>query len=537
MLLVFFIIVFLIIIGRIVQCQFVNSKKYSIMANSQYSYKEDIRDTNFMLFDSSGKQLLDYKDKYYVVLVPELFSKNAIDIPSEELLTFMYILKNYNSDYDLSKIAKLSNNQKLYLEIDKITYEKMQNIKNIKGCYCYRCSSVDSNEVGKIENMIINHRRPSNNSLKSEGTIEMEIYNKTKGNKKPEIVFPRDVDGKITEGKVSIYDANINVRTTLNKEIQEKIKQVLAKNKFKQTGAVVMESSTGKILGMAQKEDGAPNVNLGVATSGGFYPGSIFKVIVEEAGIDRGILKDGDTFVCRGLYEDKHKNHGKLSVQEALIESCNDIFAQIGAKVGVNNFYEYANAQGLFSKVLNFDAEVAGKKEVASPKIEDGTLSLASIGQSIRITPVEALSIVNTVANGGNYVKPYLIDAYVDEKNNDKEKMKTDSRNITSKETSNTLKAHMMGVVNRGTGQAAYMQGVEVGGKTGTTQRIESSNINPKEKIEHSDGWFIGFFKVYDKYYSMVVFVQDINTESESGGNTAAPIFREILKEIKDNLK
>lgn len=535
-----FITLLSILYFRIIKFQYLKSDKLSVMADSQYSYKEDITDASYQLFDCNGKQLLNYNKKYYAVISPEIFTKNNLDTEQDKILTLMYILRNYNNSYDLSKSGALSSSQKIYYEIDESTYDKLKDIKEVKGFYAYTYSALDKGEAWKIENLLINTKRTDNNEQKSQDSLEIQVNNKAKSNKKPQIIFNRDVNGAIVEEKIELPKNNVNARLTLDKNIEDKIKEILNNDKnksFQQIGVVLMEADTGKIKALVQKDDTKPNVNLGVATNHGFFPGSIFKIIVEEAGLDRKTISTTDNFTCRGLIElESHSKHGILTPEEALVVSCNDIFAQIGAKVGFNNFYDNAKSQGLFEKVLGFDSEKQGALEVKEPKVSDGSLGLASIGQNLRITPIEAISIANTVANNGTYVKPYIIDAYVDDNNTELESLSTQQRPAIEKSTANIMKNQMIKVVKKGTAQAAYIDNVEIGGKTGSTTRVELSKQSGQPET-HSDGWFVGFFKIKDKYYSMTVFVQDIDKDKESGGSTAAPIFKDIVNGVSQYLK
>jgi len=148
----------------------------------------------------------------------------------------------------------------------------------------------------------------------------------------------------------------------------------------------------------------------------------------------------------------------------------------------------------------------------------------------MNITPVQALSIANTVVNGGVYVKPYIIDSYVDDENKPIEQFSKAEKNVLKKTTANLMKNQMIKVVTSGTAQAAKITEIEVGGKTGTSEK----KINGEEK---SDGWFVGFFKVNNKYYTMVVFAKDIDVlKKEEAANTAVPIFKAIVQEIKKYL-
>lgn len=533
-------IIFLILYFKIITLQYLREDKLSVMANSQYSYKESLTDANYILYDCKGKQLMDYDKEYYVVISPDIFMKDNSDVNSESMLTLIYTLRNYNENYDLAKVAILNTSQKLYYKIDLSTYNKLKNIHGVNGFYVYEYSPLSKSGVWNIENLLLNTKRSADNTTKSKDSLEMQIYEKVKNNEKPQIVFERDANGKIINEKIIEPQNNVNVKLTLDKDIQNGIKEVLNNSenkKFSQIGVVLMEASTGKIKALVQKDDTKPNVDLGIATNHGFFPGSTFKVIVEESGIDDNIIKPNDKFISTGLYGEKNEKYNVLTPGEALALSSNDIFAQIGNKVGFNSFYDNAKSQGLFEKVLNLDGEKDGMFEVKNPSVSDGSVGLAAIGQNIRITPIEAISIPNTVINNGVYVKPYLLESYVDDKNNTIETLNTTVNNPVIKEsTAKEMKNQMINVVRNGTGKSAYIDGMEIGGKTGSTQRIELTGQN-KNAEEHSDGWFVGFFKISGKYYSMVVFVQDIDKDSESGGNTAAPIFKDVVLKIEPYLK
>jgi cell division protein FtsI/penicillin-binding protein 2 len=290
-----------------------------------------------------------------------------------------------------------------------------------------------------------------------------------------------------------------------------------------------MESSTGKIKSMVQKDDLKPNINLGVSTNHGFFPGSIFKVVVEGAGLETGKISLNHNYNLNSNLSKRYKGHENkesMNCSEALIQSSNDIYAQIGIDVGIESIKSFAENQGLTDKVLNFDEETHGSFEGNDNEV--GDVELTAFGQKQRITPIEAISIPNTVINKGIYVKPYLIDAYVDEDNIPIEEFVTEEKKIIGVDIANILKNQMVQVVTslHGTGKEAKIDNIEVGGKTGTAERLEGKN-------NFYDCWFAGFFKVGEEYYSMIVFVEDFGYD-KSAGNTAVPIFKEIVKKTYD---
>jgi cell division protein FtsI/penicillin-binding protein 2 len=501
------------------------SGELRVWMDSQFTERVEISDTKYIIFDQAGKQMMDYKNKYYAVVDPLSFSRNSDN--DDDLFALTYILRNYNSKYNLFDLGLGKTTAKLRFEIDESTYKKLKNIKNVKGFYTYVYSETNRLEAWKVENMLSTVRDPANNSMKADNSLEMEIYRKTEQNDAPKIIFNKDLDGNITPQEFNPPSKNINVRLTIDKNIQDRIKEVLNSDKylgFNQVGVVLMESSTGKIRAMTQKDDSQPNVNLG-SKSEGFDPGSIFKVIVEETGLENNVLNLNTKYQCKsdiykGIYDKcPEHDHGTLTISEALIVSCNNVFAQIGDKVGVNNFLSTAKKQGMFDKVLNFDSEAKGT--VALPKNGEGAGQLA-IGQSMSITPIQAISISNTVANSGIYVKPYLIEAYVDNNNQPLEILKTEQHQVVNRSNASILKNQMIKVVSEGTAAAAKIPDIEIGGKTGTSTRFDGAK-------KTSDGWFAGFFKLNNKYYSMIVFVKDIHTQNDQAATTAVPIFKDIV--------
>lgn len=526
------IIIFSLLIIRIINIMFYNADELSVRAEQQYDDTPALCDLNYMLFDYNGKQLLNYKNKYYAVIDLDSFHQNDISKDSNDLYSLIYILRNYNSDYDLSNVDSSKGN-KLTYEIDEDTFNKLKTIKGIKGFYTYMYSSVDRSGSWKIENLITSTRRTIDGSLKSSDSLEMQIYNKTKNNKYPEQRFVKDINGNISSKGYIMPQNNVNVRLTFNKNIEDKIKDTLNNDKYKnysQIGAMLMDSSTGNVLAMVNKNDNEANANLGSATQNGYEPGSIFKVIVEETGIQNATISLSQKYACLPGKDSMcpGREHGLITPETALIDSCNNVFAKLGQIVGYKNFLNVAKQQGLFQKVFNFDSEVTG--DYVEPDKSAGGSRNISIGQSMRITPAQAISIVNTIANNGVYVKPRIVDAYVDDDNKEIEKLPMDKKNLISSYTANIMKNQMIEVVKEGTATLGIIPNVEVGGKTGTNTRYDGDK-------KCSDGWFVSFFKVNEKYYSMVVFVKNIDVDKDEGGTTSVPIFKDIVLNILSDLK
>ena len=539
-LLFIFILLFSFLIWKIINYMYLNSESLKTMADAQYTIDEQYG-LQYRLIDCKGNDLLAYEVNFYAIIDPLDYSKFNKYTSKYDMQTLIFTLRNYNSDYDLEKIKDSGNGQKIRYKIDEETFDKLKDIKGVKGFYTYAANDVIKDRYWKIENLLINTTYNKEGVdvplIKSDDSLEMQIYNKTKTNEYTKIRFAKGVDGEISEGQIIEPENNVNVRLTLDKEIQDSVEEILDEEKYEkygQIGVVLMESSTGKIRGMVQKDDDAYNANLGMTGTNGALPGSIFKVIVDEAGIDKDLIDNEKVYILdRKYFPNTHEAKEQYTIAEALANSSNNTFGKFGWDVGLNNMYAYAEKQGLLRKVLNLQQEENGNFGVDLSNIKDGDVSQTAIGQKIRITPLQAISIPNTIINNGIYVQPSIIDAYLNDDNEVLEKITPITNRILKTETAEKVKLHMLGVVNKGTGAEASIEGMNIGGKTGTTEYFEN-------KIELSDGWFVGFFNLRGKNYSMVVFVKNIEISliegenSEGGGTTAAPIFKEIVNALKE---
>lgn len=535
---IIFIFLFCLLIWKISNHMYFKAEPLKEMFNAQYTIDEKYG-MQYKLLDRNGNKLLDYKMNYSAVIDPVDYFRFNEYTSKYDMEALTITLRNYNRNYNLDEIKGNGSFEKVRYKIDEKTYNKLNDIKGVKGFYTYAVNEVVQVKNWKIENLLSNPRDSENSKFKSVDSLEMQIYNKTKSNSYEKIRFVKGVSGDIAEGEIIYPKKNINVKLTLDKEIQVSVEDILHNEiykKYKQIGVVLMESGTGKIRAMAQKDDALNNPNLGIEGTNGAYPGSIFKIIVADALLDKNLLdKDQKYKVNPKIFKNGHEKFPEYTFTESISYSSNNIFAQFGSTIGGKNMYNYADKQGLMGKVLNLHNEESGKFEVdlLDPNVLVGEISLASIGQKIRITPLEAISIPNTIINKGIYVKPSIIDSYVNDNNETVESITPKTDTVLKRETAEEMKLAMIDVVNNGTGNAAYIKGMDIGGKTGTSTYLDNGE-------ECSDGWFVGFFSLNGKNYSMVVFVPKIliNIEGkndEEGGNTAAPIFKEIVEKLKNN--
>ncbi|MDU4326064.1 MAG: penicillin-binding transpeptidase domain-containing protein [Clostridium celatum] len=493
------------------------------LENHQVEYTSD---SNYKLFDANGKSLINYKSKYVMVLDTKPFKLNNYEETLEDLLALNFIMKSEDEDFNFTDIMNQSG--KLYYTITEETYEKLNKLNDIKGIYTYVYDELDLKERWNVENMIASIDK---NNVE-EGSFESSILDIISENKRPTIGFHLDEKSIYRSNETNYGENNKNIRLTIDEDWSDKIRNVLNSDDYSNldnVGVVLLEANTGKIKSMVQKDESEANINLGIGQLG-LEPGSIFKVITEAIALNEGLVNVSDSFSCNGNIcsnSGKSYSHGTLTLGDALEVSCNDIFAKVGQLIGYKNMLKYTTNLGLYNKVLGLAGENREEAIGVMAKQSDGISNFA-IGQCITVTPLQIAGAINAVVNDGVYIKPSLIEAIVDEDNNVIESAQNEENRIFSSTTSKLVKNNMYDVIWQGTGSAAKIGGITQGGKTGTATGEGGATTH---------GWFAGYFELNGKIYTLVISVPNIkgvdqNGNELGGGNTAAPIYREIIKSL-----
>ncbi|WP_294371145.1 penicillin-binding protein 2 [uncultured Clostridium sp.] len=493
----------------------------------QSSYKnhqeENITNLDYMILDSKGRDMMKYAKKYILVIDLKPFSLNNYEETLEDLMALNFIMKSEDPEFNYSEIMKQTG--KMYYDISKETYEKINKLTNLKGIYTYISDTVDVKKAWSIGNMFGkimegNHK---------EGTIEYELYEYLKDNETPKEEFYLDDKAIYSKQSINISDKNRNLRLTIDKDMQNKVNDVLEDEQYdylENIGIIIMESETGKIRCMIQKDESEANINLGIEQMG-YEPGSIYKIVTLGSALDCGLINIDDIYCCNGNI--CRVPHGRITVEKAFEISCNDVFAQIGAKLGYDKLMEYSKSQGLYNPVINFAGNNCNEAAGVIPNEEAGINNI-SIGQCMNVTPVQMIGAINTIVNNGVYIKPYIVEAVLDKNENIVKEFEGEKKRVYSEITAKLVQNSMKKVVQNGTGKKAYINSISIGGKTGS-----STGNNGK-----THGWFVGYFNMEDKKYTMIVFtpniecVKDANNNDAGGGDTAAPIFKSIVEKLYD---
>lgn len=264
-----------------------------------------------------------------------------------------------------------------------------------------------------------------------------------------------------------------------------------------------------------------------------YEPGSTFKIITASACLEEGVVSLDDTFVCPGyrIVEDRkircHKvgGHGTETFVEGIQNSCNPVFIDIGLRLGAERFYDYFKKFGLFSLT---GIDLPGEAGTIMHRVEDiGTVELAtmSFGQSFQVTPIQLMTTVSSIINGGRRVTPHLGVAVLSKEGDLIEEFDyEEEKGIVSEETSETMRMLLESVVSEGSGKNAYIEGYSIGGKTATSQTL------PRSANRYISS-FIGFAPAEDPQVIGIVLINDPQGVYY-GGTIAAPVLRDIYDNV-----
>ena len=285
--------------------------------------------------------------------------------------------------------------------------------------------------------------------------------------------------------------------------------------------------------------------------SDGYEPGSTFKVLTMAAALDCGAIDLNTSFHCAGaaqipgrsqrLHCWRSTGHGAEQTPQALQNSCNIAFANIALKLGGERFYEYIEKFGILEKTgIDLAGESKGvffDKKLVTDTEKWGTASLTSgsFGQTFKITPIQLCRAISSVVNGGYLMEPYIVSEILDEEGNTVLRQEpTVARRTISEETSATMRTLIKSVVTEGTAKGAAVAGFSIGGKTGTSEKIDVFDENG-QRVQDKIVSFVGIAPMDDPQYIALIALDTPSRETGlyiSGGNMAAPTVGALLSDI-----
>jgi cell division protein FtsI/penicillin-binding protein 2 len=363
-----------------------------------------------------------------------------------------------------------------------------------------------------------------------------------------EVLLPRKNEGKQTD--YPLYRRGNTVVLTIDKFIQEIVEEELdaamEKTGAKHLSAIVMEPKNGEILAFAIKPDYDLNnfsrypadIKRNKAITDTFEPGSTFKIFIAATLMDNGLISEKDEFYCDGDIEIEniiiHDTgvHGRVDFRQVLEKSCNVGMVESVKRINNQQLYEKLRAFGFGTPTgINLAGEAKGI--LRNPNEWSGLSKYAmAIGQEVSVTPLQLITAASSLANGGNLMQPRII-SHIQQPDGTKVKEYTPLkiRNVLHEDTSKRLLNILTGVLTeRGTGYKARIDGYVIGGKTGTAQIADTEKGGYLEHEFYAS--FVGFIPVPDPKIVLLVTLDRPRGEVYGGGQTAGPIFKNIVERI-----
>ncbi|MDR3148969.1 MAG: PASTA domain-containing protein, partial [Oscillospiraceae bacterium] len=355
-----------------------------------------------------------------------------------------------------------------------------------------------------------------------------------------------DVNTGAILAAATLPDYDPNNYSSLNPDSNEKLKELINEGKVNEFGDTVTytDEERASLLNASLNEQWRSRV-----FSDTYEPGSTFKILTLAIGLDTGAISERDSFYCGGSINVPGRDtpahcwrlhgHGSQTLEQSAQHSCNVAFITIGLKIGAKRFYDYVKAFGLQTKTgIDFSGEQAGQwwdDDVFMNPLNQSQLGSASFGQTFAITPLQLLTSVSAVVNGGYLMQPYLVQSVTAPdgtvlKNN----KPVEIRQVISEKTSEACRKILESVVSgvEGTGKNAQVPGYRIGGKTGTSQDI--GHQTDEYKVS-----FVGFAPADDPQIACLVILDSPNRSLNgniSGGTMAAPLVGKIFADALPHL-
>ena len=496
---------------------------------------------------ADGGELLAGNDKAYDVYV----RPNAVTEKNRAAETLAEALGR-TTEWVSEKLGERRSEVTLARRVDPDTADKIESAE-LSGIYCV-ASYKRSYPYGSMLSKVIGFT-----NIDGDGQNGIEgYYDKYLSGTDGRVLSAADMAGRETDGETRYIPAiaGCDLTLTVNAEIQSFAESAVmaahAEWHAKTCSAIVMDVKTGGIAALASypsydlndvPRDDIELLNLlskNALITDVYEPGSTFKIITTAAAIENGAVNDSSRFYCGGsMTVDGQRircwrsaGHGSQNLADGVKNSCNCVFMSLALSLGTDRMYEAINDFGFGRKTgVDFFGESGG---IVMKEENVKTVDLARIGfgQAIAVTPLQLITAVSAAVNGGTLYEPYFLSEV---RSPDGETIyRREPKavgNPISERTSARLRELLVGVVESGGGTKAQVDGIKVGGKTGTAQKYENGVIASGKYVSS----FIGFAPADDPKYAVLFIVDEPSGYTYYGSLTAAPYAGRIFGRIADS--
>mgnify|MGYP002793882260 CR=1 FL=1 len=547
---VFFIMMFLI--GRLVYLMIFCSEYYGNKAENLHERERDIKAARGKLLDANGTVLATNKSVCTISVI-----HNQMEEP-EKVIAMLVRELGIPEETARKRVEKVSSIERVKTNVAKETGDAIR---------AYGLSGVKVDEdykryypYGTLASKVLGFTGADN-----QGILGLEVkYDEYLQGTNGKILTLTDARGIEIENAgesrlepVNGYDLCLSLDRNIQMYCEQAAKKVCTKKSADSVSVIVMNPQNGELMAMVnypefdlndpftlvgdtgesvsaeEKQNLLNKMWRNQCISDTYEPGSTFKIITAAAALEEGVVKLDDAFFCPGykIVEDRRircartTGHGAETFETGIMNSCNPVFMELGERLGAENFVGYFKQFGLLSKT---NIDLPGEAGTIMHKTENiGPVELATIsfGQSFQITPIQLVTTVSSIINGGTRVTPHFGVSVQDADGNTAKTFSYETHeNICTAETSETMRYLLEKVVSEGTGKNAKIEGFSIGGKTATSQTLPRSD----HKYISS---FLGFAPA-DNPQVLVLVVINNPQGIYYGGTIAAPVAKEIFENI-----
>lgn len=547
---VFFIMMFLI--GRLVYLMIFCSEYYGNKAENLHERERDIKAARGKLLDANGTVLATNKSVCTISVI-----HNQMEEP-EKVIAMLVKELGISEETARKRVEKVSSIERVKTNVAKETGDAIR---------AYELSGVKVDEdykryypYGTLASKVLGFTGADN-----QGILGLEVkYDEYLQGTNGKILTLTDARGIEIENAgesrlepVNGYDLCLSLDYNIQMYCEQAAKKVCTKKSADSVSVIVMNPQNGELMAMVnypefdlndpftlvgdngeavsaeEKQNLLNKMWRNQCISDTYEPGSTFKIITAAAALEEGVVKLDDAFFCPGykIVEDRRircartTGHGAETFETGIMNSCNPVFMELGERLGAENFVGYFKQFGLLSKT---NIDLPGEAGTIMHKTENiGPVELATIsfGQSFQITPIQLVTTVSSIINGGTRVTPHFGVSVQDADGNTVKTFSYETHeNICTAETSETMRYLLEKVVSEGTGKNAKIEGFSIGGKTATSQTLPRSD----HKYISS---FLGFAPA-DNPQVLVLVVINNPQGIYYGGTIAAPVAKEIFENI-----
>ncbi len=561
-------ILLVFLLARIAWLQFIDGNRLKELASRQQTLNDIISPKRGSIYDANGKALA-------ISAAVDTVSINPSKIKSENKETVARALSDiFQLDYDTT-LSQVNSTSSVVTIAKKVEQDKVSLLKTWMTDNKKISSGINIDEDTKryypydtLAAHIIGFT-----GTDSQGLYGIEAkWNSTLTGLAGKIVTTGDVHNSEISSDASQYievengsdlylTIDVNIQSIMEKYLAEGVSQARASG----GSAIAMNPNTGDILGMAtypsyNLNDPFTITDIDTSTmsptdktntlyqrwidknvSMPYEPGSTFKTIMTAIALEENITKEDipNDFVCTGSIQvadrkircASHEVHGSQTLKQAVGHSCNSAFIQLGQRIGTNTLYKYFKAFGLFDKSgidTTGEASSIFFNQSAVGPVELATLSF---GQRFKITPLQLVTAISSIANGGKLMQPKIVKQVVSTNSDSKNVTTIDSvpvRTVISEETAAKVRNIMEYVVTDGGGKKGAVQGYTIGGKTGTAEGTSLSG----SKYNISSVSFVAIAPSNEAEIVLLTVLYDPQTSSSYGSTLVAPIVSKMLSEI-----